>query len=60
VLFAGIGAAVGDVVVDRVVEQHSVLRHDTDRAAQTGLRDIAYVLTVDENSALADIVKAKQ
>ena len=33
-LAARAGAAVGDVVFDRVVEQHRVLRHDADRAAQ--------------------------
>jgi hypothetical protein len=35
-LVAGIGAAVADVVADRVVEQHGVLRHHADRRAQRG------------------------
>ena len=34
----GAGAAVGDVVFDRVVEQHRVLRDDADRRAQARLR----------------------
>ena len=45
-----IGTPVGDVVVDRIVEQHGVLRHDADRGAQAGLRHVAYVLAVDQDA----------
>ena len=38
---AGIRAAVADVVANRVVEQHRILRHDADRLAQTGLTQLA-------------------
>ena len=54
------GPAVGDVVVDRVVEQHRVLRHDADRAAQAVLRDLADVLAVDRDRAGVDVVEAEQ
>jgi hypothetical protein len=33
------GVAVTDVIADRVVEQHRILRHDAQRRAQRGLRD---------------------
>ena len=32
--FIGADAAIGDIVLDRVVEQHRVLRHDADGGAQ--------------------------
>ena len=32
--FVGADAAIGDVVADRVVEQHGILRHDADGGAQ--------------------------
>mmetsp|Transcript_16529 Transcript_16529/g.64517 ORF Transcript_16529/g.64517 Transcript_16529/m.64517 type:complete len:491 (-) Transcript_16529:421-1893(-) len=51
-------AAVGDVVGDRVVEQHRVLRHDADGPAQAGLRHLADVLTVDADGARVDVVEA--
>ena len=34
-------AAVADVVADRLVEQHRILRDDADRRAQRRLRDLA-------------------
>ena len=52
--------AVGDVVVNRVVEQHRVLRHDADRRAQRFLRDFADVLSVDRDAPRIDIVEAVQ
>jgi hypothetical protein len=42
-----VGAAIGDVVADRVVEQHRVLRHHADPGVQAFLRDVAQVLPVD-------------
>ncbi len=32
--FAGVGAAIADVVADRAVQQRGVLRHDADRSAE--------------------------
>ncbi len=45
---AGAGPAIGDVVADRVVEQHGVLRHHADRRAQAVLRHVADILPVDQ------------
>ena len=45
-----IGAAIADVVEDRVVEQNGVLRHDADeRHAEKLLRHVAYILAVDSH-----------
>ena len=52
--------AIGDVVFDGVVEQHRILGHDADRAAQRFLRHIAQVLSVNGDAAVIDIVKAEQ
>ena len=41
------GTAIRNVVFDRVVEEHRVLRHDPDRGAQAALLDIAQVLPID-------------
>src|SRR3569623_2387011 len=57
---AGVGSAVGDVVVDAVVEQHGVLRHHADGGAQAVLRDLADVLAVDADAAGADVVETEQ
>ena len=59
----GGGVAIGDVVVDRVIEQHRVLRHDADGAAQARLGDVADVLAVDGDAPSrlaggADVVEA--
>ena len=54
------GTAIADVVADRVVEQHRVLRHDADGLAQAGLGDAADVLAVDGDAPAADIVEAVQ
>ncbi len=54
------GTAIGDVVVDRIVEQHGVLRHDPDRAPQRTLAERADVLTVDKNSTFIDVIKTEQ
>ena len=56
----GAGAAVGDVRPDGVVEQHGVLRHQTDRGAQGLLSDVAQILAVDQDRALVDVVEAEQ
>jgi hypothetical protein len=59
-LARGAGAAVGDVVFDRVVEQHRVLRHDADGAAHARLRDLADVVAADGDAALLHVVEAVQ
>ena len=56
----GAGAAVGDVRPDGVVEQDGVLRHQADRGAQGLLSDVAQVLAVDQDRALAHVVEAEQ
>src|SRR5262249_35532145 len=53
------GPAIADVVTDRVVEQHGVLRHDADCPAQAVLGDAADVLAVDLDHAGIDIPKAE-
>jgi hypothetical protein len=50
--------AIGDIVTDAVVEQNCVLRDDADRGAQTGLRYVAYILTVDDDPPAGCVVKA--
>src|SRR5947207_359844 len=54
-LGAGTGPSIGDIVADAVVEQHRVLRHHADGAAEALLRDIADVLAVDEDPALVHV-----
>src|SRR6188508_3570430 len=56
----GSWSAVRDVVVDRVVEEHGVLRNDADRRANAVLGRLADVLTVDANGARRHVVEAKQ
>ena len=50
-LARGVRAPVEDVVVDRVVEEHGVLRHDADRRAQARLLEIADVDAVHQDAA---------
>src|SRR3546814_7949109 len=49
-LRARIGTAIGDVVADRIVEQHRVLRNDTDLGAQALLGHRLDVLPVDRHA----------
>ena len=61
-LARGRRTAISDVVVDRIVEQHRILRHDADRRAQRILRDVANILTVDGDRAArrtVEIVEAE-
>ncbi len=51
--------AVGDVVRDRVVEEHGLLRHERDLLAQRPQRDVADVDAVDENRAFLDVVEPR-
>ena len=59
-LLARAGAAIGDVVADRIVEQHGVLRHHADRRAQAVLGHVADVLPVDQDAALGHVVEPEQ
>ncbi len=47
VIVGRVGAAIADVVEDRIVEQHGVLRHDADRGTQRLLRHVANILAVN-------------
>ena len=57
---AGIGAAVGDVVAHRAVQQRGVLGDHANLAAQAFLGDVRDVLAVDTHPAGIQIVKAQQ
>ena len=56
----GVIAAIGDVVIDRVVKQNRILRHHADCAMQAGLGDIAQVLIINVKAALTHIIKTEQ
>src|SRR5579883_1628200 len=47
----GARTAIGDVVAHGVVEQDGVLRHDANGAAETMLRHLAQILTIDADGA---------
>ena len=51
-------AAIADVVADRVVEQHRVLRDDADGPAHACLFDIPHVLSVDQHPAFRHVIEA--
>ena len=59
-LFAGVGAAVEDVVAHGAVQQRGVLRHHADGAAQAVLGHAANVLAVDGDAPALHLVKAQQ
>src|SRR5690606_3151413 len=59
-LAARLRAAVADVVENRVVEQHRVLRHDRNGRAQRGLRVVPDIAPVDADMPFIDVVKAVQ
>ena len=52
-------AAISDVVADRVVEQHRVLRDHPDRLAQRFLCHRRDVLIVDQDASAGQIVEAE-
>ena len=54
------GFTVTNVVAQRIVEQHGVLRHDADCRTQAGLLQAADILAVNRDSAAADVIKTKQ
>ena len=57
---AGIRVAIGDVVIDGVVEQNGILRHNPDHLVQRGLRHIADVLPVNPDRPGIHLVKPEQ
>jgi hypothetical protein len=50
-LLGSAGPAVADVISDRVVEEHGILRNHADGGAQALLGDVAQILPVDQDSA---------
>src|SRR3546814_19793152 len=52
--------AVADIVADRVVEQHAVLRNDADRGAQASLRHLRDVLAVYGDTAASRLIEAEE
>eukprot|EP00760_Papus_ankaliazontas_P035441 PhM_4_TR7794/c0_g1_i1/m.94252 len=59
-LIRGVRLSVRNVVPNRLVEHHCVLRHDADVTAQRVLRDAGYVLTVHQDGAAFDVVEAEK
>jgi hypothetical protein len=55
----GVGPAVAQVVPDGRVEQVGLLRHDADRAAERGQRQVADVVAVELHAAGVDVVQAR-
>src|SRR5439155_9823846 len=53
-------AAVGDIGVDRVVEEHDVLAHEGDVRAQAGERQLLEVVAVEQDAPGGGRVKARQ
>ncbi len=53
-------AAIANIISYRVVEQHHILRHDTDRRAQRRLRHAGDVLPVYADLARLNIVETEQ
>ena len=51
--------AVSNVVPHGIVEQHGLLSDDAHLLAQRGQRDVADVLTVNEQSPVADVEEAR-
>ena len=49
--------AVGYIVINCIVKQHRILRHYSDSLAHRRLRNVAYILSGYQNSALLNIVE---
>ncbi|KAH0442305.1 P-loop containing nucleoside triphosphate hydrolase protein, partial [Aureobasidium melanogenum] len=56
----GGGPPVRNVVGNRLVEQHGVLRHDADGFAQALLRHLAQILAVDPDGATVGLIEPEQ
>ena len=59
-LLPGTLTAIADIVTDTLVEQHRVLRHDTDIRAQRALGDVANILTVEQYLPAGHIIESVQ
>ena len=57
---ARLGIAVGNIVINGIVKQHTVLRNNTYRRSQAALGDIPDILSIYQDAPAADIVKAKE
>ena len=57
---AGIRVAIGDVVIDRIVEQDRILRHDPDDLMQRCLRDRPNILPVNRDRPAGHLVEPEQ
>ena len=55
-----LAARIGDVVGDGVVEQMNILRHQRDLITQRTQRVFAQIVTVQQDFALLNVVKARQ
>ena len=53
-------AAIADIIGDRIVEQHRILRHHADGFAQRSLRDLADILAIDGDAARRGFIEAEQ
>ena len=53
-------SAIGDVVADRVIEEHGVLGNYADRLSQARLSNLAYVLSVNPDGSRCDVVEPEQ
>ena len=57
---AGTGLPVGNVVLNRVIEQHSVLGNDANGLAHRGLGNLLDVLCIQQDTPLLNIIKTEQ
>ena len=57
---AGTGLPVGNVVLNRVIEQHSVLGNDANGLAHRGLGNLLDVLCIQQDAPLLNIIKTEQ
>ena len=53
-------APIGDVVIDRIIEQHRVLGDHADGLMQAVLGDITDILAINGNRAAGDVIEAEQ
>ena len=60
VLQAGMLVGIMDIVEDRLVKQHRILRHDTDIFAQAGLGHITDILAINQDTSFIRLVEAEQ
>ena len=55
---SGVCVAPKEVAADRALEEHRLLRHDADAAAQLVLADVAHIHAVHQHAAARHVVKA--